>query len=100
MAVKADDLKTVLTRNLITTITAWEKQYKVGSYRIDLYSKKYNVAIEYDEEQHSQERNIKKDIERQIYIEAKIKNIVFNGVKKGFETEGINKILKHILNAR
>ena len=47
------------------------KQYKVEKYYIDFYLPDFNIAIEYDEKHHLSYKNIKKDSERQKYIEKK-----------------------------
>lgn len=47
-------------------------QYRVDNYRIDFYLPKFNIAIEYDEQQHFTETNMKLDNCRQSYIENKI----------------------------
>lgn len=46
----------------------YEKQFGIGSYRIDLYFSKHKLAVECDEFGHS-DRNKTKEIARQLYIE-------------------------------
>lgn len=48
------------------------KQYNIDGYRIDFYIPSLNIAVEYDEAQHFIKTNIKKDNDRQSYIERKL----------------------------
>jgi very-short-patch-repair endonuclease len=49
-----------------------QTQYKCGSYYIDVYFPKYNIAIECDEFGHT-ERDIKHETTRELYIKNKLK---------------------------
>ncbi|MGL5714307.1 MAG: DUF559 domain-containing protein [Paraclostridium sp.] len=48
------------------------KQYNVDRYRVDFYIPEYNIAVEYDEEQHCNKVNMKMDMEREGYIKSKL----------------------------
>lgn len=47
-------------------------QLNVEGYRIDFYIPQYNIAVEYDEEQHYTDANIKLDKEREDYVKSKL----------------------------
>jgi|SaaInlStandDraft_1057018.scaffolds.fasta_scaffold11403_4 hypothetical protein len=53
-------------------IPQYEIPSELSAYFVDFYIPKYNVVIEYDEDGHYEKRNIKKDKERQEYIEDKL----------------------------
>lgn len=72
-------------------------QYNVDSYRIDFYIPKLNIAVEYDEEHHFTEANIKKDIERQTYIEEKIGAKFIRCDYKDNDIKNVMKVLKEIM---
>ena len=75
-----------------------QSQYKVLGYRIDLYFRKYKLAIEVDELGHA-DRNINNEIERQKALEREL-NCVFiriNPDEKDFNIfKPINEIYRHI----
>ena len=75
-----------------------QTQYRVLSYRIDLYFHKYKLAIEVDELGHAH-RNIDNEIERQGALEREL-NCVFiriNPDERNFSIlRKINKIHRHI----
>jgi hypothetical protein len=66
-------------------------------YRIDLYLPDYKLAIEFDEEYHSYQKQ--KDKDRQMYIISKL-GCVFRHNYKEDILEFINTIYKHIRNYR
>lgn len=72
-------------------------QYNVDSYRIDFYIPKLNIAVEYDEEHHFTEANIKKDIERQTYIEEKIGAKFIRCDYRDNDIKNVMKVLKEIM---
>lgn len=49
-----------------------KEQFPCGSYFIDWYIPELNLAVEFDEPQHTAISNMKKDLERQRYIEKKL----------------------------
>ena len=75
-----------------------QKQYIVLSYRIDLYFRKYKLAIEVDELGHA-DRNVNNEIERQRALEREL-NCVFIRIDpdaRNFNIfREINKIHRHI----
>ena len=75
---------------------AYEKQYPILKYRIDLYIPQFNVAIEYDEKEHEQKREY--DYRRQKEIEQ-VTGFKFFRIKED-ETVGtvIAKITKQIMS--
>lgn len=75
----------------------FEEQYSCcnNKYRIDFYSKEYNLAIEYDEEHHNHTINTIDDMVREHMIHDEL-GCKFIRVKKGEELKGINEIFKFI----
>lgn len=69
--------------------------YCCGKYFIDFYEPRYNLAIEYDEEQHNHQQY--EDKLRQEEIKQVLK-CDFIRVKKGQELQGINNIIKYIID--
>ena len=75
-----------------------QTQYKVLSYRIDLYFNDYNLAIEIDENGHSS-KSIDYEINRQKAIEQKIgcKFISIDPDNEDFDIfKAVNEIFRHI----
>ena len=75
-----------------------QTQYKVLSYRIDLYFNDYNLAIEIDENGHSC-KSIDYEINRQKAIEQKIgcKFISIDPDNEDFDIfKAVNEIFRHI----
>lgn len=72
-------------------------QYNVDGYRIDFYIPKLNIAIEYDEEHHFTEANIKKDMDRPTYIEEKIGAKFIRCDYRDSDIKNVMKILKEIM---
>ena len=75
-----------------------KSQYKCGKYKIDLYFKKYKLAVECDENGHS-DRNKQDEEERQEYIQETLNCsfIRFDPDANDFSVfKVINDIYKHI----
>lgn len=49
-----------------TVVNDWESQYNVDGYRLDFYSAKYNLIIEFDEEHHRYQSQ--QDVDRMDHI--------------------------------
>jgi phage anti-repressor protein len=80
---------------LLDGISTIIPQYKVLNYRIDFYLPELNIAIEYDEKHHNSKK--KSDKDRQNEIE-KVLKCDFIRVTEHFEINGINQIIKSVLN--
>ena len=81
--------------NCLKNITDVYRQYKVGSYYVDLFIPTINIVIECDEEGHK-DRNTIEEYTREEFItnELDCKFIRFNPNDKSFDlSEIINKIL-------
>lgn len=92
-----DTVETII--NSIKNILEYKTQYCVGIYKIDLYLPELNIAIECDENGHT-ERNILKEAKRQIFIENKLDCdfIRFNPDETTFNIgKIINQIFKEVL---
>ena len=83
--------------NIITTFShlTCKTQYKVDSYRIDLYLPEQNLAIECDEFGHS-DRDESYEKEREIYIKN-ILNCTFIRFNPDSETFNIFKVINEII---
>jgi very-short-patch-repair endonuclease len=80
--------------NSLKNITDTCRQYKVGSYYVDLYIPKLNIVVECDEDGHKG-RNAIEEHTREEFIKAKLgcEFIRFNPNNKSFDlSEIINKI--------
>lgn len=75
------------------SITLFEKQYGVDNYRVDFYSKEFNLVVEYDEVEHIYRQN--EDKLRQRHIENKL-NCHFIRVKEGQESIGLGKVVEYL----
>ena len=87
--------------NCLKNITQVYRQYKVGSYYVDLFIQKINIVIECDEEGHKH-RNAIEEHTREEFItnELDCKFIRFNPNDKSFDlSEIINKILILLLKS-
>ena len=81
--------------NCIKNITDVYRQYKVGSYFVDLYIPKINIVVECDEDGHKH-RNTIDEHTREEFIKTKLgcEFIRFNPNETNFDlSEVINKIL-------
>ena len=88
-------LSTVL--NVIGIEYEFQKPVLNNKYKIDCYLNKYNLAIEYDEQQHYVEPQKSKDIKRQKEIETKLK---YNFIRLDFKDSdayNIGIIIKEII---
>ena len=83
--------------DLLNGVCEVKTQYKVGNYRLDMYIESVNLAIEYDEQYHKKKFMSINDKSRQKDIESMI-GCKFIRIPIGYETKGINLILKFILN--
>lgn len=72
-------------------------QYNVDGYRIDFYIPKLNIAVEYDEEQHFSKTNIKKDLDRQKYIENKIGAKFIRCDYRDSDIKNVMKVIKVVM---
>lgn len=77
-----------------------EEQYKVLNYRIDFFMPYFNIAIEYDENNHKnytyeQQEGRQKEIEK--YFEDNDSYIIFIRVKQGEESKMFGELLGHII---
>lgn len=80
--------------NCIKNITDVYRQYKVGSYFVDLYIPKINIVVECDEDGHK-DRNLTYEHTREEFIKTKLvcEFIRFNPNDTNFDlSEVINKI--------
>lgn len=86
-----------LLNGVLFSICKFKRQYTpVGTkYRIDFYEPNFNIAVEYDEEHHKHSKQ--SDTNRQKEIEN-ILNCKFVRIEKGNEVNGINNIIKEVLN--
>ena len=89
-----DDLDIVISA--IKDCPKIDRQFCIGKYRIDGFIPVYNIAIEYDEEQHMSNANKKKDAERQSKIDELVK-MKWVRVIKGMEIDGFRDVIKSIL---
>ena len=91
-----------LLKKSLNDICHFKNQYSVfsGKYRIDFYEPEFKLAIEYDEEGHFyNKKHIESDIIRQKEIEDYL-HCTFIRVKKGEELQGLNKIIKFVINKK
>ena len=92
-----DTLETVI--NSIKDIVEYETQFSVGEYRIDLYLPNLKIAIECDENGHSN-RDLEQEFKRQNFIKQQLncEFIRFNPDDDNFNIgKVINQILKEVL---
>gem|GEM_PF-2929069 len=75
-------------------------QYRVGQYRIDLYSADMKLAIEYDEVHHRKPYQVRLDRLRESAIVKLLGATTFIRVNEGSEFSGLNLIIKFILRGR
>lgn len=76
-------------------VCTFEKQFRVGNYRLDLYSEELKLAIEYDEKHHMKPMNKVLDVKREAEIRAKGISVI--RVREGEERQGLNRIIKHVI---
>ncbi|MGL5752100.1 MAG: Rha family transcriptional regulator [Paraclostridium sp.] len=74
------------------------KQYNVDRYRIDFYIPEYNIAVEYDEEQHYNKVNMKLDMEREKYIKSKLNCEFIRCDYKNSDIKNVMQVVRLIYN--
>lgn len=79
--------------DITKSITLFEQQYRIDNYRVDFYSKEFNLVVEYDENGHNYRQN--EDKIRQKHIENKL-GCHFIRVKEGQESVGLGEIVKYL----
>jgi len=89
------DFAEILTSTL-KGITSVIPQYHVLGYFIDFYLPEHALAVEYDESHHAKPSQNKLDKRRQADI-AKAIGVRFLRVREGRELQGINRIVRHII---
>lgn len=72
-------------------------QYRVNNYRIDFYIPKYNIAVEYDEEQHYTKENRIKDNIRQSHIENKLGAKFIRCDYRDSDIKNLVKVIKEVM---
>ena len=72
-------------------------QYRVNNYRIDFYIPKYNIAVEYDEEQHYTKENRIKDNIRQAHIENKLGAKFIRCDYRDSDIKNLVKVIKEVM---
>jgi very-short-patch-repair endonuclease len=85
-------------KEALNGICSFESEYNVGNYRIDLFCKEFQLAIEYDEIYHRY--SLAADEIREKIISSIIPDITFIRVKQGHEFSALNKILLFVLNRK
>lgn len=76
----------------------FDRQFSVLQYRLDFYSRDYNLVVEYDEEQHENPSHKKRDKQREAELSRQIKKDTGSKpclirVRKGSEIEGLRSIM-------
>lgn len=79
--------------DITKSITVFEQQYSVDKYRVDFYSKDFNLVVEYDENGHKYRQD--EDELRQKHIENKLR-CHFIRIKEGQESIGLGEIVKYL----
>lgn len=80
--------------NVLENICNVETQKYIDGFKVDFYIPKFNLAIEFDEDHHSRQKN--EDMSRQKYIENKI-GCRFVRIKESEKFEiSFNKILREL----
>lgn len=72
-------------------------QYAVGGYRVDFYIKKINLAIEYDENDHSH-YDVEKEVERERYIKSNLKCDFIRLSDKSTDCYNLGVIAKYMID--
>jgi very-short-patch-repair endonuclease len=86
----------LLLESTFKDLLVFEYQKKVDNYYLDFYNEKYNLVIEYDETHHNNVDIKDNDIKREQYLIAKL-NCTIIRVKQGEEFQGINQIIKFMM---
>lgn len=82
-----------MLEDVTKSITLFEKQYDIDNYRVDFYSKEFNLAVEYDEDRHKYRQD--EDELRQKHIENKL-GCHFIRVKEGQESIGLGEVVEYL----
>lgn len=77
-----------------------ERQFVVGSYRIDFYIPKLKVAIEYDEFQHNHMKNILNDKQREDYLRRVLGCRFVRVSFKEDDAKNVGKVLSQIVKVK
>lgn len=72
-------------------------QYRIDNYRVDFYIPSKNISIEYDEQHHFTGTNMKKDTDRQTYIENKIGAKFIRCDYRDSDIKNIMKVIKEVM---
>ena len=83
----------MVLEDITKSITLFEQQYSVDNYRVDFYSKEFNLVVEYDEDRHDYTQE--EDELRQKHIENKL-GCHFIRVKEGQENIGLGEIVEYL----
>jgi very-short-patch-repair endonuclease len=86
----------ILLEKTLEGIVKIDKQLSVLRYRVDFYIHNLNLAIEYDEEYHTYQKEYDELREKEIKDTL---GCTFIRIKKGEELEGLNEILKIIIKS-
>lgn len=73
------------------------EQYNVDGYRIDFYIPQFNLAVEYDEQQHFITTNHEKDLERQKCIEDKLGCKFIRCDYRDSDIKNVMKVIKEVM---
>lgn len=73
------------------------RQFNVDGYRLDFFIPDYNLAIEYDEEQHYSEANRHADNLRQAYVENKIGAKFIRCDYRDSDIKNVMKVIKEVM---
>lgn len=96
-AVKERDFGQLL-EGILEGITPVHRQFRVGRYRIDFFLPDLSLAVEYDELHHFTSIRTQADVQRQADI-VRQKGFQFLRVRQGAEIDGLNAILKHLVDS-
>jgi very-short-patch-repair endonuclease len=86
-----------ILNDVLDGIVSFKTQHYIDGFRIDFYCSELKLAVEYDEDFHASRTNL--DLIRQRHIANKL-GCHFIRVKKGYEIDGLNQIIKFITARR
>lgn len=75
-------------------ICAFEYQFEVDRYRLDLFCRELCIAVEYDEKHHTKPENIAADRLRELQIMKMLPGVTIIRVAEGDEYGGLNRLIK------
>lgn len=75
-------------------ICAFEYQFEVDRYRLDLFCRELCIAVEYDEKHHTKPKNIAADRLRESQITKMLPGVAIVRVAEGDEYGGLNRLIK------